>query len=122
MNMQSMLKQAQNMQNKMMKAQEEVAKMTFTASKDLVTVEVNGNRKVKEVNSKKFYGESSYVKVELVAGNVTSIKIDTDKLDKDDIEMLEDMLIVAIGNAKSQYDKEMEEKMGAYTKGIPGLF
>ena len=97
MNMQSMLKQAQNMQSKMMKTQE-------------------------EVNSKKFYGESSYVKVELVAGNVTSIKIDTDKLDKDDIEMLEDMLIVAIGNAKAQYDKEMEEKMGAYTKGIPGLF
>ena len=97
MNMQSMLKQAQNMQSKMMKTQE-------------------------EVNSKKFYGESSYVKVELVAGNVTSIKIDTDKLDKDDIEMLEDMLIVANGNAKSQYDKEMEEKMGAYTKGIPGLF
>lgn len=97
MNMQSMLKQAQNMQSKMMKTQE-------------------------EVNSKKFYGESSYVKVELVAGNVTSIKIDTDKLDKDDIEMLEDMLIVAIGNAKLQYDKEMEEKMGAYTKGIPGLF
>ena len=97
MNMQSMLKQAQNMQNKMMKAQE-------------------------EVNSKVFHGESSYVKVELVAGNVTSIKIDTDSLDKDDIEMLEDMLIVAIGNAKAQYDKEMEEKMGAYTKGIPGLF
>ena len=95
--MQSMLKQAQNMQNKMMKTQE-------------------------EVNSKTFYGESSYVKVELVAGNVTSIKIDTDSLDKDDIEMLEDMLIVAIGNAKAQYDKEMEEKMGAYTKGIPGLF
>ena len=97
MNMQSMLKQAQNMQNKMMKTQE-------------------------EVNSKTFYGESSYVKVELVAGNVTSIKIDTDSLDKDDIEMLEDMLIVAIGNAKAQYDKEMEEKMGAYTRGIPGLF
>ena len=95
--MQSMLKQAQNMQNKMMKTQE-------------------------EVNSKTFYGESSYVKVELVAGNVTSIKIDTDSLDKDDIEMLEDMLVVAIGNAKAQYDKEMEEKMGAYTKGIPGLF
>ena len=97
MNMQSMLKQAQNMQNKMMKTQE-------------------------EVNSKTFYGESSYVKVELVAGNVTSIKIDTDSLDKDDIDMLKDMLIVAIGNAKAQYDKEMEEKMGAYTKGIPGLF
>ena len=97
MNMQSMLKQAQNMQNKMMKAQE-------------------------EVNLKKFFGESSYVKVEYVGGNVTSIKINTDCIEKDDIEMLEDMLVVAISNAKSQYDKEMEEKLGAYTKGIPGLF
>lgn len=97
MNMQAMLKQAQNMQSKMLKTQE-------------------------EVNSKVFYGESSYVKVELIGGNVKSIKINTDSLDKDDIEMLEDMLIVAIGNAKTAYDKEMEEKMGAYTKGIPGLF
>ena len=97
MNMQAMLKQAQKMQKDMLKTQE-------------------------EINEKTFYGESSFVKVELKAGNVTSIKIDTDSLDKDDIEMLEDMLIVAIGNAKSQYDKEMEEKMGAYTKGIPGLF
>ena len=97
MNMQSMLKQAQNMQSKMMKTQE-------------------------EVNSKKFYGESSYVKVELVAGNVTSIKIDTDKLDKDDIEMLEDIILVALNDAMKQIDKETEAKLGKYTKGIPGLF
>ena len=97
MNMQAMLKQAQKMQKDMMKSQE-------------------------EVNSKVFVGESSFVKVELQAGNVTKISIDSDSLDKDDIEMLEDILLVAINDAKGKYDKEMEEKMGSYTKGIPGLF
>jgi len=97
MNMQAMLKQAQKMQKDMMKTQE-------------------------EINEKTFYGESSFVKVELKAGNVTSIKIDTDSLDKDDIEMLEDMLVVAINEAKGKYDKEMESKMGKYTQGIPGIF
>ena len=97
MNMQAMLKQAQKMQKDMMKTQE-------------------------EINEKIFYGESSYVKVELKGGNVTSVKIDTDSLDKDDIEMLEDMLVVAINDAKGKYDKEMESKMSKYTQGIPGIF
>ena len=97
MNMQAMLKQAQKMQKEMMKTQE-------------------------EINEKIFNGESSFVKVEFKAGNVTSIKIDTNSLDKDDIEMLEDMIVVAINDAKSKYDKEMESKMGKYTQGIPGIF
>ena len=97
MNMQAMLKQAQKMQKDMLKSQE-------------------------EVNSKIFTGESSFVKVEMQAGNVKKIKIDSESLDKDDIEMLEDMLLVALNEAKNKYDNEMELKMGAYTKGVPGLF
>lgn len=97
MNMQAMLKQAQKMQKDMLKSQE-------------------------EVNSKIFTGESSFVKVEMQAGNVKKIKIDSESLDKDDIEMLEDMLLVALNEAKNKYDNEMESKMGAYTKGVPGLF
>ena len=53
MNMNQILKQAQAMQKDMMKAQEEVGKMTFNATKDLVTVEVNGNRKVTKVTLSK---------------------------------------------------------------------
>ena len=75
-----------------------------------------------EINDKVFEGESSFVKVQMKAGNVISIKIDSDSLEKEDIEMLEDILIVAIKNAKEKYDKEMEEKMGVYTKGLPGMF
>lgn len=97
MNMQAMLKKAQKMQSDMLKTQN-------------------------EINDKVFEGESSFVKVQIKAGNVTSIKIDSDSLEKEDIEMLEDILIVAIKNAKDKYDKEMEEKMGVYTKGLPGMF
>lgn len=97
MNMQAMLKQAQKMQKEMLKTQD-------------------------EINEKIFTGESSFVSVQLKAGNVISIKINNDSLDKDDIEMLEDMLVVAINDAKGKYDKEMESKMGKYTQGIPGMF
>ena len=97
MNMQAMLKQAQKMQKDMLKTQD-------------------------EINEKIFYGESSFVRVELKAGNITSVKIDTDSLDKEDIGMLEDMLVVAFNDAKGKYDKEMESKMGKYTQGIPGIF
>ena len=97
MNMNQILKQAQAMQRDMMKAQEEVAKMTFTASKDLVTVEVNGNRKVTKVTL-------------------------SEDIDTDDIEMLEDMIMIATNDALSQAEAEMEKKLGKYSKGMPGLF
>lgn len=97
MNMNQILKQAQAMQKDMMKAQEEVGKMTFTATKDLVTVEVNGNRQV------------------------TKVTISKD-IDADDIEMLEDMILLATNDALAQAEAEMEKKLGKYSKGMPGLF
>ena len=97
MNMNQILKQAQAMQKDMMKAQEEVAKMTFTASKDLVTVEVNGNRKVTKVTL-------------------------SEDIDTDDIEMLEDMILLATNDALAQAEAEMEKKLGKFSKGMPGLF
>ena len=97
MNMNQILKQAQAMQKDMLKAQEEVAKMTFTASKDLVTVEVNGNRKVTKVTL-------------------------SEDIDTDDIEMLEDMIMIATNDALAQAEAEMEKRLGKYSKGMPGLF
>ena len=97
MNMNQILKQAQAMQKDMMKAQEEVGRMTFTASKDLVTVEVNGNRQVTKVTLAK-------------------------DIDTDDIEMLEDMIMIATNDALSQAEAEMEKRLGKYSKGMPGLF
>ena len=43
-------------------------------------------------------------------------------MDKDDIEMLQDILQVAINDALKKVDADTEARMGKYTKGMPGLF
>ena len=98
MNMQAMLKQAQKMQKDMQKTQDEINNTEFTGKSELVLVKMMGDRNVKE------------------------IKITADELEKDDIEVLEDMILIAVNDALKQIDKVTEEKMGAYTKGMPGLF
>lgn len=98
MNMQAMLKQAQKLQNDMLKTQEEINNKTFIGKSSNVTVEFNGKREMLDC------------------------KIDMEAIDKDEIELLQDMLIVAVNDAMNQINKETESKMGAYTKGMPGLF
>ena len=98
MNIQAMMKQAQALQKNMMKEKEEIDNSEFVGSSSFVTVTLTGNKKIKNV------------------------KIDTKELNEDDIEMLEDMITVAINNAMSEIDKVTEEKMGKYTQGMPGLF
>lgn len=98
MNIQAMMKQAQKLQKDMMREKEEIDKKTFVGKSSFVTAEVKGTKKVEKVI------------------------IDSESLDKDEVEMLADMLVVAINDAMNQIDKETEEKLGKYTKGIPGLF
>ncbi len=98
MNIQAMMKQAQKLQKDMMKAKEEIDETTFTGTSSLVTVEMKGNKEV------------------------TKVTIDSNSIDVDDIEMLEDMILVAINDTIKQIDKMTETKMGKYTKGMPGLF
>ena len=38
------------------------------------------------------------------------------------MEMVQDMIIVAINDAMKQIDKEIDKRMGKYTQGMPGLF
>ena len=97
MNIQALMKQAQSLQKDMMKAKEEIDNTLFTGSNSFVTVKVNGKKKVLD------------------------IKIDIDSVDKDDIEMLQDILMVALNNAFSEVDKVTEQKMSKYAN-IPGLF
>ena len=98
MNMQAIMKQAQNMQKDMLKIKEEIDNTEFTGESSLVKVTVLGNKKV------------------------VSVKIDSeDSLDKDDIEMLEDMIVVAINDANKKIDEVTEKKMSKYGN-IPGLF
>ena len=98
MNMQAMLKQAQKLQSDMMKSQEEIHNMTFTGKSSMVSVTINGK------------------------GEVIDVKFDLEEVEKDDMEMLLDSTMLAFNDAKKQLDKTTEEKMGAYTKGMPGLF
>ena len=99
MNMQAMLKQAQNMQKQMLNEQEKINNTTFTAENGLVKVTMKGSKRLEKVEIKK-----------------------EDDFSSDDLEMLEDMVMVAVNDALSQIDKETEEKLGKYTRGLPGLF
>lgn len=99
MNIQALMKQAQSLQKDMMKAKDEIDKMEFTAESSFVTVKVNGKKEV--------------LKVE--------IKPDED-FSVEDIDMLEDMVQVAINDALAQVDKATEQKMGKYANMMPGMF
>ena len=97
MNMQAMLKQAQSMQRDMMKIKD-------------------------EIDSTEFVGESSFVKVTLKGSReAVKVEIDADSLDKDDIEALGDMIVVAVNDANKKIDEMTEKKMGKFGN-IPGLF
>lgn len=98
MNIQAMMKQAQKMQKDMLATKEEIDKMTFEGSSSFVTVKVNGKKELIDV------------------------KIENDSLEKEDIEMLQDIIIVAVNEAMKKVDEETERKMGKYTQGMPGLF
>ena len=98
MNMQAMLKQAQKLQKDMLETQEKINETEFTGKSSIVTVKMNGKKELLD------------------------IKIDIEKVEADDVELLQDMIMVAINDAMRQVDKETESKMGAYTKRMPGLF
>ena len=98
MNIQAMMKQAQKLQKDMLNEKNQIDEKIFEGKSSFVTVKVKGTKEVVEV------------------------KIDAEKLEKDDIEMLQDMILVAINDANRQIDALTEEKMGKYTKGMPGLF
>ncbi len=96
-----MMKQAQEMQANMQKAQEELANMEVTgkAGGDMVTVVMTGRHDVKRVT------------------------ID-DSLMGDDKEMLEDLLAAAVNDAVRQVEATSSEKMSGMTAGLnlPGGF
>ena len=98
MNIQAMMKQAQKLQKDMMNAKDEVDNTDFEVTKSFVSVKAKGNKKIQ------------------------SIKIDMDSLEKEDVEVLEDLLQVAINELMDNIDKETEKKMGKFSAGMPGLF
>ncbi len=96
MNMQAMMQQAQKLQRDMMKAKNEIDEKKFTSTQGFLTIEMKGTKEV------------------------TSVKIDKETLDKDDIEMLEDLISLAVNDNVKKIEKETESKMGKFG-GLSGL-
>lgn len=100
-NLQDLMRQAQQMQQQMAAAQEELAEtqLTGTAGGGLVTVTVTG------------------------AGDVVSVKIDPKAVDPEDVETLEDLVVAALHNAAEEARNLTEAKMGplAGGLGLPGM-
>jgi len=98
-NLQKMLKTAKEMQEKL---QKELAEMRVEGSSGggMVTVTLDG------------------------AKNLISIQIDPEVVNKEDIDMLQDLIIAAFNDAGAKVDEELSQKLGALGPGlkIPGLF
>ena len=95
-NMNQMMKQVQQMQAEMVKAQEEAQKLTVEASAGggMVNVKVNGALEVLEVT------------------------IDKDAVDPDDVEMLQDMIQAAVNEALRSAQEMVSNKMSQVTGGL----
>ena len=98
----NMIKQAQKMQQDMLKMQEELENKTYEAT-------VGGGMVKAVVNGKH---------------TVVSVEIQPEAVDPEDVEMLQDMIIAAVNEAVKQADDTTEAEMGKLTGGLgmPGLF
>ena len=99
MNIQKMMKEAQKMQERLAKAQNDLAAQTLEVSSGggKVNVTVNGG------------------------GDITAIKISPDVVDPQDVEMLEDLVLSGIREAQDASRKLQADTMGKVTGGLGGL-
>jgi nucleoid-associated protein EbfC len=99
MNIQAMMQQAKQMQERLQKQMADM-RLDATAGGGMVTVTVNGSKQLQ------------------------SIKIDPEVVSKDDLEMLQDLIVAAINDANRKVDEELGRQMGGMMGGlkIPGLF
>ena len=97
----NMMKQAQKLQSKMLRLQEELAEKTVetTSGGGMIRVVANGRQQV------------------------LSIEIDKEVVDPDDIEMLQDLVLAAVNDALNKAQEMVAGEMGKLTGGmnIPGL-
>ena len=98
MNIQAMMKQAQKLQKDMMNEKEKIDKKEYTYQTNSIEIKAMGTKEIKE------------------------IKIKMEIIEKEDIEMLQDMIVVGVNNILHQIDEDTEANLGKYTKGMPGLF
>jgi DNA-binding YbaB/EbfC family protein len=98
MNIQKMMEQAQQMQERLQKQMIEM-RIEASAGGGMVVVTVNGNKQV------------------------LSVKLDPEVVSKDDVDMLQDLIVAAIGDAHRKVDEALASQMQGMMGGlkIPGL-
>jgi hypothetical protein len=98
MNTQALVMQAQKLRKDMMKEKKTIDEMEFEATSSFVKIKMTGDKKVKNV------------------------EINIESIEKEDIEMLQDLIMVATNECIKKIEEETEKRMGKFTQGIPGLF
>ena len=97
MKLNQMMKQAKALQDKL-KQQLDDIRVEATAGGGMVTVRMNGNK------------------------TVTEVKIDPEVVDKNDVEMLQDLVTAAVNEASRKVDEAAQREIGALAGNLPGLF
>jgi nucleoid-associated protein EbfC len=94
MDIRQMMKQAQKMQEQLQQQMQEL-RIEATAGGGMVTVTVNG------------------------AKQLMSLRIDPEVVSKDDVEMLQDLILAAVNDAHRKVDEQLQKAMGGM---MPGMF
>jgi DNA-binding YbaB/EbfC family protein len=97
MKLNQMMQQAKALQDKLKRQLEEI-RVEATAGGGMVTVKMNGNK------------------------TVTEVTIDPEVVDKDDVEMLQDLVIAAVNEAARKVDEAAQRELGSLAGNLPGLF
>ncbi len=99
MNIQQMMKQAQQMQERLQKEVAEI-RVEATAGGGMVTAVMTGTKQLQKLT------------------------IDPEVVSADDVEMLQDLVLAAVNDAHRKVDEEIQRKVGGMMGGlrIPGLF
>lgn len=97
MNIQKILKQAQQMQGKVQQELKETS-VDAAVGGGMVQVRMNGHK------------------------HLLAVKIDPEAMDPEDPSMLEDLFLAAVNEANRKVDEVLKEKIGSMAPGIPGLF
>ncbi len=97
MNLRKLMKQAQEMQDKM---QRELGDLVVESSVGggMITMKMNGHKEL------------------------LSVAIDPEVVDPEDVTVLQDLIVAGVNDASRRIDETMREKMGNMTSALPGLF
>ncbi len=97
MNLQTMMKQAQEMQSRL---QEELGTLEVEAQVGggMVSIKMSGHKQL------------------------TAVKIDPEVLDPEDPEMVQDLVLAAVNEANRKVDEALQSKLGGLASGLPGMF